>query len=213
MPKVGPASMLKSETGNKATGFTLLEIVAVITLIGLIMLLAYPSINFGVERVEIGYIGRLIKTDFNQIKDESLSDPASEIVVTFAQDGYFFQIGEHTITRSFKDKFTFDLPKPKEESNVNTGAEQTEADSSATTPNKVANPPTPIGTKPKDLYAPKDNQENNNDNTENAVEYLDMKIMNGEFTQDLQLNWQTAHFQGSLLLQKNGTVKWSYGKK
>jgi prepilin-type N-terminal cleavage/methylation domain-containing protein len=182
MPKVGPAPMLMSETGNQPTGFTLLEIVAVITLIGLITYLAYPSINFSVERVEIGYIGRLIKTDFNQLKDESLVDPAAEIVVTFSQDGYTFQIGEHHITRSFKYEFAFDLPKPPETSTDPTETEKTESD--------------PLVAEP-----------------ETKVESYDLKIIKGELAEDLQLNWQTTHFQGSFLLQKNGTVKWSYGKK
>jgi prepilin-type N-terminal cleavage/methylation domain-containing protein len=205
MLKVGPVPIPMSETGNKTKGFTLLEIVAVITLIGLIMLLAYPSINFGAERVEIGYIGRLISTDFNQIKDESLSDPSAELNVTFTNDGYFFQIGEHFITRSFKYQFAFDLPKPEEESKESAGAEQTESDSIITTPVTIT--PAPIATKPTDK------QENSDDNTENKVEYVDTKFTNGELAQDLQLNWQTAHFQGSLLLEKKGTVKWNYGKK
>jgi prepilin-type N-terminal cleavage/methylation domain-containing protein len=213
MPKVGPVPMLMSETGNQAKGFTLLEIVAVITLIGLIMFLAYPRINFSVERVEIGYIGRLIKTDFNQIKDESLSDPGGEMIVTFAPSGYFFQIGEHTITRSFKYQFAFDLPKSIEDPNDSAGAEKSESDPLATTPDKVAHTPTPSVAKPTDNSAAKDDQENNNNNMETKVEYVDMKVKNGELDQDVQLNWQTTHFQGSLLLQKNGTVKWSYGKK
>lgn len=208
-----------SETG-KTAGYTLLEVVAVITLIGLIMALVYPSINLSVERVEIGYIGRLIKADFNQIKDESILDPAQGMIVTFRKDGYFFMIGEHVITRSFNYQFTFALPEPKADEN-----------SQAPTATKTPEPTIPSKLSDKDMTTvdtvktrTKDNQElkeeqhddqgSSNDKTESSPDSYDLNIMNGELAkEDLQLNWQTTHFRGSLVCKTDGTVVWNYEKK
>jgi prepilin-type N-terminal cleavage/methylation domain-containing protein len=209
-----------SETGNQTTGYTLLEVVAVITLIGLIMALVYPSINLSVERVEIGYIGRLIRADFNQIKDESILDPAQRMFVTFRKDGYFFMIGEHVITRSFNYQFTFALPEPKadENSQAPTATKTPESANPAKLFDKVMTTVDTVKTRTKDNQELKeeqhDDQGSSDDKTESPPDSYDLNIINGELTdENLQLKWQTTHFQGSLLCKKDETVVWNYGKK
>lgn len=175
------------ETGKRTAGYTLLEVVAVLTLIGLIIGLTYPRINFALEQVEIGYMGRLIKFDLSLVEDESLSDPSSEMVVTFTKDGYSFTIGEHRISRSFKYQFVFELPEPKHQGELQ---------------------------EPEAARPQIDNEESSTGQAENVTVSYDLKIIKGELSgEESQLHWQTSHFQGSLLYQKDGTVGWKYGKK
>jgi prepilin-type N-terminal cleavage/methylation domain-containing protein len=191
MPKVELEPMPTLETGKSPAGFTLLEVVAVITLVGLIMALTYPRINHAVEQVEVGYIGRLVKTDLNQIRDESASDPSSEMVVTFTKDGYSFAIGDHRIIRSFKYQFTFELPEAEQKENV----------------------PTPTGAADATSRQP-ESLETSADQNENAAgTSYDIHVVNGVCSDALQLQWKTNYFQGSLLWEKAGAIVWTYQKK
>ncbi len=183
------------ETGKGTAGFTLLEVVAVIALIGLISILALPRINLSVEQVEVGYIGRLMQTDFRQIKNESLVDPASEKVVSFTKNGYSFNIGDHQIIRNFHFQFAFELPEKAEEENTSPDTiensrarvEKIEADQSETVPEKTENPP--------------------------AGSY-EIHFINGEICDnEVQIHWQTQNFEGSFFCKMDGAVEWKYQRQ
>jgi prepilin-type N-terminal cleavage/methylation domain-containing protein len=191
MPKVELEPMPTLGTGKSPAGYTLLEVVAVITLIGLIMALTYPRINCAVEQVEVGYIGRIVKTDLNEIRDESVSDPSSEMVVNFTKDGYSFTIGEHRITRSFKYQFTFELPEAETKEGV----------------------PTPTGAADVRPSQPEPSETSPDQNENTTGTSYDIHVVNGVSSDELRLQWKTNHFQGSLLWQKEGAVVWTYQKK
>jgi prepilin-type N-terminal cleavage/methylation domain-containing protein len=191
-------------TGKQAAGYTLLEVVAVVTLIGLIIGLTYPRINLAVEQVEVGYMGRLIKADFNLIRNESIADPSSVMVVTFTPNGYSFAIGEHRINRSFKYQFVFEPPASiiREDSQAGGAA----SGRAVATDKSAAD---------EGLPEPQTDQQGNNaGQAEKTAESHDLKILNGEFNSgELQIPWKTRHFRGSFLYRKDGTVEWKYGKK
>ncbi|HBF37893.1 MAG TPA: hypothetical protein DDW50_11285, partial [Firmicutes bacterium] len=159
------------QTGKRVAGYTLLEVVAVITLIGLLAALTMPRINLAVEQVEVGYIGRLVQSDFKQIKDQSVLNPFAEMVVTFKKDGYSFNIGEHSITRSFHYQFVFQLPE-----------EDTDNDTSGT-----------ITSENTKANSPDDATQTNTDQSKDANRApYEIRIVNGELLGDeLSLQWQT----------------------
>lgn len=51
---------------------SLLEVLAVIVLIGFIMVLAFPSFYLAEEKSELLHLGRLIKVDLEQAAEEAL---------------------------------------------------------------------------------------------------------------------------------------------
>jgi prepilin-type N-terminal cleavage/methylation domain-containing protein len=189
------------ETGNRSAGYTLLEIVAVITLIGLILTIAYPRIDLSAERVEVGYIGRLIQADFKRMKDESVSDPSSDFAVTFEPNGYSLFIGERRINRSFKYHFAFELPEAPLQSEAEEGTSSSAVNQNAS---QQAEPETSHDTG-ESASEPID------DTTETSYKvHIDRGEVSGE---ELQIPWQTSHFKGSLLCKKDGFVEWKYEKK
>jgi prepilin-type N-terminal cleavage/methylation domain-containing protein len=204
MPKVVAAPMPILKTGNRSAGYTLLEIVAVITLIGLILTLVYPRLDLSAERLEAGYIGRLIQADFKRLKAESIIDPSSDFAVTFKPNGYSLFIGEHHITRSFKYHFTFELPEEplqSEEGEGKGGSLSSAVNQNAPQPVKPETSHDTDGTAPEPVA----------DTTETSCE---VHIVRGEIHgEELQLLWQTSHFKGSFLCKKDGSVEWKYEKK
>jgi prepilin-type N-terminal cleavage/methylation domain len=207
------------ETGNKTAGYTLLEVVAVLTLIGLIMALTYPRINYALEQAEVGFMGRLIRSDFKELRDESISDPGAEIAVTFTISGYSFTIGEHYINRVFGYHFAFELPESI------SADSQTAAAGKAIPENRDASPEPVIAdgdhtVGAADLLQMESGQRStaNNENpgsqSEKEPAHYIVKMNNGELSgEELQLRWQTSHFTGSLLCQKDGMVGWKYEKR
>jgi prepilin-type N-terminal cleavage/methylation domain-containing protein len=190
MLKAVAATMPTLKTGNRSAGYTLLEIVAVITLIGLLLAIVYPRIDLSAERVEVGYIGRLIQTDFKRMKDESVIDSAFDFVVIFEQNGYSLSIGEHRITRSFKYHFTFELPEEPLKSTEAINGNIPQQSEPATEPT-------------------------DNDTIDtNQVSPNEIHIVKGEVSgEELRIPWQTSHFEGSLFCKKDGSVEWKYEKK
>ncbi|HEX3044526.1 MAG TPA: type II secretion system protein [Bacillota bacterium] len=188
------------ETGKKTAGYTLFEVVAVIALIGFVSILALPRIILSAEQVEVGYIGRLIQSDFRQIKNESLLDPSSDTTVTFTKTGYSFNIGDHRIIRNFQYQFTFELPEKTEEE---TNPSDTSTNNGTST--HTGEDTRQIETNQLGIV---------NDKTENHPEESDkIHFSDGELANEVQFHWQTKNFDGSFTCKTNGVVEWKYQRQ
>ena len=113
--------------GN-ANGYTLLEIMAVITLIGLMAAIVFPVYTLREEKTGVKYIGNLLESDIKSIQEEALCTQ-SELTIIFSRQGYQFKLGETSIVRSFSQyRFGFKLPELEEE--------ESESDSGVTSDKK-----------------------------------------------------------------------------
>lgn len=86
-------------------GYTLIEILAVLIILGLIGLLAFPRFFGAEEKAYLNLVGELVRTDLKAAREETISGQ-TEITVAFFENGYSFNIGETEIRRVF-DKFQF----------------------------------------------------------------------------------------------------------
>lgn len=109
-----------SATGKETAGFTLLEILAVILLVGLISALSYPNFIRSQEKVELRYVGELLKADLQQVREEAMTHRTAQ-KFTLAGNNYHFKIGSLEIKRSlgkyglsFVTPVLSDEAKPKE---------------------------------------------------------------------------------------------------
>lgn len=100
-----PISEIGKTKKSYQSGYTLLEILAVLILLGIIGLLASPLLYSGEEKAYVQSIGKLVKADLSLVREEAVCEK-SPITVEFSQNGYFFSIGEIEISRVF-DKFRF----------------------------------------------------------------------------------------------------------
>jgi prepilin-type N-terminal cleavage/methylation domain-containing protein len=91
-----------SATGKAAAGYTLLEVLAVLLLIGLICALARPEMFLCVERNRVRLAGKLVQTDLERVRAEAKT--GNEVKVTFNPAGYCFTVGSTVITRDFKSQ-------------------------------------------------------------------------------------------------------------
>lgn len=194
-----------SETGNKlrhthgSSGYTILEIMAVITLVGIMTLIVYPQFTISPEKSEIVYIGKLLKTDLNLVKEESFSNKR-ELSIYFVNNGYGFIIDETEISRRFLQyQFAFDVPAPEEPEpeteGVDTGKES------------LSNPDAGSGEQYADL-----------ENEPEAGEGNELEPNQLQFTSNgkcnlYELSWQTMHFSGKLKVNQDGELEWSYARK
>jgi prepilin-type N-terminal cleavage/methylation domain-containing protein len=98
--------------GKNTAGFTLLEILAVILLVGLICTISYPNFVRSLEKTELHFVGELLQTDLQQIREEAMAH-RTEQKVTLTGSAYYFEIGGLKIERSLgKYGFTFVTPAP-----------------------------------------------------------------------------------------------------
>lgn len=86
-------------------GYTLIEILAVLIILGLIGLLAFPRFFGAEEKAYLNLVGKLVRTDLNTAREEAFAGQ-TEITVAFFENGYSFNIGETEIRRVF-DKHQF----------------------------------------------------------------------------------------------------------
>jgi type II secretory pathway pseudopilin PulG len=87
-------------TGKATSGYTLMEVLGVLLLIGLIYALVQPEMFLSVERNRIRLAGQLVQADLERVRAEARS--GVEVKVTFNPAGYSFTIGNTVITRNFK---------------------------------------------------------------------------------------------------------------
>lgn len=106
-----------SGTGNPKpspkSGYTLIEILAVLVILSIIGLLAFPRYERGEEKAYLRQIGNLVRADLRTVCEVAASEK-SEILVDFSKNGYRFNVGDTEIKRVF-DKFQFRWDVPVEE--------------------------------------------------------------------------------------------------
>jgi prepilin-type N-terminal cleavage/methylation domain-containing protein len=92
--------MLMWETGRDA-GFTLLEVLAVIVLLGLVMTWAVPSLLERDEPIAVNHIRALLESDLQLLKDEARSGQTERKIV-FTEEGYKLQLADQEVVRDFQ---------------------------------------------------------------------------------------------------------------
>lgn len=102
------------ETGNRFSGgFTLLEVLGIIVLLGLAVSLAYPNFTSSQEKIKLQYMGKLVIADLQLARENAISERVKTTVV-FSGNGYYYKIGSKTIERSLSGYgFSFDLVTPE----------------------------------------------------------------------------------------------------
>ncbi|NLW46390.1 MAG: prepilin-type N-terminal cleavage/methylation domain-containing protein [Firmicutes bacterium] len=90
---------------NYESGYTLIEILAVLIILGLVGILAFPRYFGTEEKTYLNQIGKLVRADLSAAREEAFCGQR-EIAVAFSENGYFFKIGDTEIRRIF-DKFQF----------------------------------------------------------------------------------------------------------
>ncbi|HYH05164.1 MAG TPA: hypothetical protein VEC37_18895 [Bacillota bacterium] len=102
-----------SVTGKGNTGYTLLEVLGVILLIGLVLSLVRPEFPRFEERNRLRYVGELIQADLKTAQDQTKT--GNVVRVHFNPYGYRFKIGDTLIMRDFKSYgVNFILPSAAE---------------------------------------------------------------------------------------------------
>jgi type II secretory pathway pseudopilin PulG len=182
---------------------SLLEVLAVIVLIGFMMTLAYPNFYLGEEKSELLHIGRLIKADLEQAAEDALINH-SETVVAFTPDGYHFNLGDVNVDRRFnRIKFAIAFEEEKEpgtEADQDSGTEgskDTEAGTSGESQNLEGE--TSGGSQEAE--------------GEDSLSGSEVKFSPNGDCSGLTLAWEAPHFSGSLSIDSKGTVEWNYAQK
>jgi prepilin-type N-terminal cleavage/methylation domain-containing protein len=104
-----------SQTGRSESGYTLLEILAVIMLLGLVLAWVTPNLLDGEERTALQYIQRLLESDLRQMKEAAVRE-RMEIMIGFDGHGYRMQLPDTIIDRNFAHYgFSFLPPPPAED--------------------------------------------------------------------------------------------------
>jgi hypothetical protein len=176
---------------------------AVITLIGLVTMIIYPQFTISPEKSEIIYIGKLLKTDLNLVKEESFSSKR-ELSLYFVPDGYSYIIDETEISRSFLQyEFVFDVPVP----------EKTEPETTGENPIVVPSP-NPVAGSFSDQNAENPDLEGQpKDDGDKELEPNQLKFTSDGKCNSYELSWQTMHFTGKLKVDQDGVLDWSYARK
>jgi type II secretory pathway pseudopilin PulG len=91
-----------SVIGRPAPGFTLVEVLGIIVLLGLACTLVYPNLVDSAEKTHVQYIGKLLISDLQQAQETAVSERDS-IGVVLADDGYYYNLGDREIERSFPE--------------------------------------------------------------------------------------------------------------
>jgi type II secretory pathway pseudopilin PulG len=92
--------MLITATGKAEAGYTLLEILGVILLIGLILTLAQPQISRVEEKNRMRYVGELLQTDLQRVQAEAKA--GNTVKFKFTANGYCFSLDEAVIKRDYR---------------------------------------------------------------------------------------------------------------
>lgn len=108
-----PISGIGNQKALPESGYTLFEILAVLVILSVVGLLAFPRYARGEEKAYLKQIGNLIRADLRTVSEEAVCEK-SEISVVFFTNGYRFDIGDREIRRVF-DKFQFRWDVPMEE--------------------------------------------------------------------------------------------------
>jgi type II secretory pathway pseudopilin PulG len=110
--------MLRSGIGKcHPAGYTLLEVLAVLILIGFTILLVVPNIFLKDEELEIRSVRNLLNTDLKQMKLEAELN-RDQAKIEFNKAGYRLTLGEKQVERTFpRYQLVFALPEaPQDQS-------------------------------------------------------------------------------------------------
>jgi prepilin-type N-terminal cleavage/methylation domain-containing protein len=89
-----------SATGKGDSGYTLLEILAVLLLIGLLFSLAQPGIWRTGEKNRMRYVGELLQSDAQRILAEAQA--GNTVQLSFDSHGYRICLGDTVTTRDYR---------------------------------------------------------------------------------------------------------------
>jgi hypothetical protein len=173
---VAPVLTLIPAIGRKPAGFTLLEVLGIIVLLGLACTLVYPNITNGAEKIRVHYIGKLLSSDIQKVQETAVSErePAG---LTLDDNGYHYDLGDNRVKRIFPEHgFAFEK-----------GAE-------------------PIITGMSDAME----DEEMSDTMEDEATLI---FRTDGSCNEINLDWQSDHFRGSLQVAVDGTVSWKYESK
>ena len=177
--------------GGLEAGFTLLELLAVITLIGLITILASPRFLQSIERNELMDMSRLLAADLETARVAAITGGGG-IAVIFNPEGYSFNLGEHNFSRSFtRFQFRFEL----------------EGSESETEPANSASPVASVMTS-AEASSDAETGEPAARASSNTVEFAADGSCGG-----LTLHWQTVHLKGRMIIGPDGVMQWDTAKK
>ena len=101
MPILGTG---KGKVGSES-GYTLIEILAVLIMLSIIGLLVFPRYDRREEKAYLRQIGNLIQADIRTVREEAVCGK-TDIFIYFAAGSYRFDIGDTEIERVF-DKYQF----------------------------------------------------------------------------------------------------------
>lgn len=181
MPILGIGiTKVKSESG-----YTLIEILAVLIILGLIGLLAFPRFFGGEEKAYLNLVGKLVRADLNTVREEAFSGQ-TEITVAFFENGYSFNIGETEIRRVF-DKFQFQWGGLVE----------------------AGEPVDSVGLM-VEINGVTDNESNERELDSGITELC---FNRDKEIPETTINWTSGHFQGNFVLKPDGSASWEYGSK
>lgn len=92
--------MVNGVIGKRCSGYTLLEILGVIALIGLIYALVQPEFALSEERNRVRYVGLMLQADLQAAGDQAKT--GNEIKVAFHASGYRYKIGDALMERDYR---------------------------------------------------------------------------------------------------------------
>jgi type II secretory pathway pseudopilin PulG len=87
---------------GKPQGFTLLEVLGIIVLLGFACTLVYPNLVGSAEKTRMQYIGKLLTSDLQQVQEAAVTERDS-VRVVLEDNGYYYTLGNNQITRVFPE--------------------------------------------------------------------------------------------------------------
>jgi type II secretory pathway pseudopilin PulG len=174
---VAPVLTPISATGRKPTGFTLLEVLGIIVLLGLACTLVYPNFANGAEKTRVQYIGKLLCADIQKLQETAVSErePAG---LSLDDNGYHYNLGEIRVNRVFPEHgFVFEKGD---------------------------------GEMPD---ATEDEEEWEDEETWDMEDEATLTFNTDGSCNEINIDWQSDHFCGSLQVAADGTVSWKYESK
>jgi type II secretory pathway pseudopilin PulG len=89
-----------SAIGKANSGFTLIEILGVILLLGLALTLVQPKIFQVEEKQRVRYAGELLQADLERIQAEAKA--GNTVTLRFNANGYCFSLGDNVVSRDYR---------------------------------------------------------------------------------------------------------------
>lgn len=168
------------------SGYTLIEILAVLIMLSIVGLLAFPRYDRGEEKAYLKQIGNLIQADIRMVREEAVCGK-TEIIMFFRNNGYSFDIGDTEIERVFdKHQFRWDFSLNELEK----GEEFEEIDT--------------YGFSDENSEADEENQDFG------SSEWV---FTSDGFYPETTLEWTSQSFIGTMACKADGSVNWEYSAK